>query len=173
MVFYGSAHRHPVNVLVHCLFVPVVLGGALMPASWLQIAGVSLIWPLCAAIGVGYALLDRTATLALAPVLLAVALALDVLAELLGPWARVVAALGAFFGGYACLFAGHAIEGRKPALFDDLWLSQVSAPLFVGAEIGRLFGLNRAAFAKMEAELARLDAQRATTSSSSTSAAST
>lgn len=173
MVFYGSAHRHPVNVRIHCVFVPIVLAGALMPFSWLHVGGLSLIWPVCASILIFYATLNRTAALSLAPLMLATAFGLDILEDHLGTAGRIGAALGAFFGGYALLFVGHAVEGRKPALFDDVWLSQVSAPLFVGAEFGRLFGLNRESFTKMEAEIARQDAQRATNSSSSTSAAST
>ena len=53
MVFYGSSHRHPVNVVLHLLFVPVILGtslgllGALpgpLPLGWIGAAGLLAAW---------------------------------------------------------------------------------------------------------------------------------
>jgi uncharacterized membrane protein YGL010W len=62
---------------------------------------------------------------------------------------------GAFFvGGWILQFAGHAFEGRKPALADNLFQIFI-APIFLVAELFFALGLKRDVREKVEARLAR------------------
>jgi len=162
LVFYGSSHRHPVNIGIHVVCVPIIMGGAMVPLGWLQgeVGGLQLsaVWLFVALVAVGASLLDGVAALFLSPILVAQALFVTQVAHL--PWTTGAAIGGAMFvGGYLAQFVGHAIEGRPPALTERLWLAQVSAPLFVAAELARMVGLRREQWAQVDARLDELDAQ--------------
>lgn len=58
--------------------------------------------------------------------------------------------LGAFIGGWIIQFVGHAYEGRRPALFDNL-LQIFMAPSFLIAEILFHFGIE----SRLEGEIAQ------------------
>jgi uncharacterized membrane protein YGL010W len=63
--------------------------------------------------------------------------------------------VGTFFaGGWALQLVGHAFEGRKPALADNLFQIFV-APIFLVAEVFFAFGLKRDILKKIEARLAQ------------------
>ena len=49
---------------------------------------------------------------------------------------------GAFVAGWVVQLVGHAFEGRRPALVDNL-LQIFNAPLFLTAEVLFLFGLRQ------------------------------
>ncbi len=159
MVFYGSSHRHPVNVAFHMFGVPVIVCAGFIPFAWLrwELGAVTVTgaWLVALAGLVYYFSLDRLFAACITPVIIALVAAADYLAGTLPmKEAGIYAAVG-FFGGYALQFVGHAIEGRKPALFESLWKAMVTAPLFVVAEVFHKFGLRRELFDKVNAEIAR------------------
>jgi uncharacterized membrane protein YGL010W len=165
LVMYGSCHRHPVNVAIHLLFVPVITGSlflALMPIT-LPLGGahIPLAYVFACATFVYYLSLDVLSALALVPIggvlLLAARWAS---ASLPGSWLWGIAAAG-FFGGYIAQFIGHAVEGRKPALVDHPIRGVLAAPLFMGVEVSRMLGLRRALFDKVHEEIVRQDRARA------------
>lgn len=141
MGFYAAYHRDPRNKATHFVGVPLIMLAILVPLSWLRLeaAGFELTAAvlLAAAVLGYYFVLD----LPLALVMLVVIGGLIWLAEALaalgpGPgwaWAGVL-----FAGGWALQLAGHAFEGRRPALADNLFQIFV-APIFLAAEAA--FGL--------------------------------
>ena len=157
LVSYAAGHRHPLNVAIHIVFVPVIswsafLGLSLLPLSAL---GVPFVWWVAAAIFAYYLTLDRVTTAILAPFAIAILASLGPAAELLGSAAPWVAAAG-FLGGYAIQFAGHAVEGSMPALVDDKLAGMLAAPLFLAVEIGGKLGIRRELYDRIEAEAGRL-----------------
>ncbi len=160
MVFYGSHHRSRLNVLAHVFGVPTILTGAMVPLALVQITlpglTLTLAWIAAVALGETYFRLDRGFAIGALVMLAGVMVAAHAVAAL--PTAAALGwAAGLFLGGYTLQFVTHGIEGKKPALFDNLFLAQVTAPLFVVAEVYKLLGLRRDLFARVEAEIARLE----------------
>jgi uncharacterized membrane protein YGL010W len=112
-----------------------------IPLSWLrlELGGVTVTGTmlLAALVLVYYFLLDATLALAAAVVSVVLVSAADLIARQPSPVA-VAWFCALFIGGWALQLAGHAFEGRKPALTDNLFQIFV-APIFLCAEI--LFAL--------------------------------
>ncbi len=164
VVFYASSHRHPVNIAVHVVGVPVIVCSVLVAAAWLRIPLGDLTLPaswIVAAAGLAYYFsLDRIYAAIYAPFLVGLVLLANELATLPFETAAAISA-GGFFGGYAAQFLGHAIEGRKPALFQSLWKAMATAPLFVVAEVCKFAGYRKDEFATVLAEIERREAAAA------------
>jgi uncharacterized membrane protein YGL010W len=161
LVMYGSSHRHPVNVAIHLVFVPVITASlflALMPIVLpLGATRIPLAYVFAGVTFVYYLSLDVRSSLALLPIggaLLLVARWAS--ASLPGSWLWGIAAAG-FFGGYLAQFIGHAVEGRKPALVTHPIRGVLAAPLFMGVEVSRMLGLRRQLFHKVHEEILRQD----------------
>ena len=150
MAFYAAYHQDARNKATHFVGVPVIILSLFIPLAWprLELAGVPLTAAmLFAAIVLAYYLvLD-----------LFLGLAMTVLTLALVWLGHQIAALGAgpawawfgalFVGGWILQLVGHAFEGRRPALTDNLFQIFV-APVFLCAEIffalGYKPGLHRA-----------------------------
>lgn len=137
MGFYAAYHQDARNKATHFIGVPAIMLSLFIPLAWLrlELGGVTL-----------------TAAMLLAAVVLAYYFLLDVplaLAMLAFTWLLVfvaerIAGLGTaagwtwfailFFGGWVLQLAGHAFEGRKPALVSNLFQVFV-APIFLCAEV--------------------------------------
>jgi uncharacterized membrane protein YGL010W len=166
LVMYGSSHRHPVNVAIHLLFVPIITGSiflALMPVALpLGAVKIPLAYVFAGVIFVYYLSLDVRSALALVPIAGGLLLlARWAAGSLPPPWIWGLAATG-FIGGYVAQFIGHAVEGRKPALVDNPVRGVLAAPLFMGVEISRMLGLRRELFDKVHEEIVRRDGAVAT-----------
>lgn len=166
LVMYGSSHRHPVNVIIHLLFVPIIIGSiflALMSVAIpLGATKLPLAYVFAAITFLYYLSLDVRSALALVPIAGGLLLlARWASATLPSPWLWGIAAAG-FFGGYIAQFIGHAVEGRKPALVDHPVRGVLAAPLFMGVEVSRMLGLRRALFDKVHAAILRQDRVAAT-----------
>ena len=141
MAFYAAYHQDARNKATHFLGVPAIVLSLFIPLSWLRlelgavtVTGAMLLAGLVLAY---YLLLDVPLALATAGVTAMLVYA----GELIGRGPTSVAMtwfLALFVGGWALQLAGHAFEGRKPALIDNL--SQIFvAPIFLCAEV--LFAL--------------------------------
>lgn len=138
MAVYAAYHRHPLNRLTHCLGVPLIMFALLVPLSW---------------IGVHAAGMTVTSAMVLVLILLvyyflfdvSLAVAMTVVAGLIltvAHWVAVSQSLSVgwtvfgvcFTGGWILQIAGHVLEGRRPALVDNLWQVFV-APVFLMAEL--------------------------------------
>lgn len=152
MAIYAAYHQNRWNKLTHFIGVPAIIFAILIPLSWISVGdSVTLAHVLLAAVLAYYFLLD-------APLALATALASAALLFA----ARLVSATGSasgwmwfgacFAGGWILQLAGHAFEGRRPALADNLFQVFV-APIFLVAEVFFALGLKRDVLAKVEARL--------------------
>jgi uncharacterized membrane protein YGL010W len=145
MSVYAAYHQDARNKATHFIGVPVIILSLFIPLAWLRvdIGGVAI-----------------SAAMVIAAVLIAYYLVLDVPLGLvmlgvllvLGWIAERIAALGAvqgwawfaalFVGGWLLQLVGHAYEGRRPALADNLFQIFV-APIFLAAEVFFALGLKR------------------------------
>lgn len=139
--FYAAHHRDRRNVATHFVGIPMIMvaiAAAMAPVRLGPISGamIFVIVPL-----LYYLHVAPKAALVMAPVLVVIAAAGTVLAELgTGGWPW--GAIGLFVVGWIFQAIGHVFEGRKPAFFDDL-RGLLDGPLFLIAEIGFALGLAR------------------------------
>lgn len=142
MAFYAAYHRDARNKATHFVGVPAIMLAILIPLAWVRLdaGGISITAAilLAAAVLAYYFFLD-----------VPLALAMLVVISLMIWLAETIAALGPgpgwawfgvlFVGGWAFQLAGHAFEGRRPALADNLFQIFV-APIFLAAEVFFAFG---------------------------------
>jgi uncharacterized membrane protein YGL010W len=132
---YEAYHRDPRNKLTHFFGVPLATFAILLILGWLRFAhapevpytGATLFYLV---VFLYYLRLDWQVALWQAPFTL----------TLLWPFAEsLLVFLAAFLGGWVIQLVGHAIEGRRPALADNL-LQIFNAPLFLTAEVAFFLG---------------------------------
>jgi uncharacterized membrane protein YGL010W len=129
LAVYGASHRHPTNIRIHFVAVPVILMTlcgliyALHPLALAAFLGASLVYYL------------RLSTRAFA-FMLAWSAIIWAFAWVLGAW-RVPACVTLFVLAWIAQFIGHKIEGKKPSFFEDLQYLWIG-PLFVLVEATRV-----------------------------------
>jgi uncharacterized membrane protein YGL010W len=137
MAFYAAYHQDARNKATHFVGVPAIMLSLFIPLAWLRFdaGGVTLTAAmlLAAVVLIYYFLLD-----------IPLALAMLVITGLLVWLGQQIANLGAvqgwtwfavlFVGGWILQLIGHAFEGRRPALADNLFQIFV-APIFLAAEV--------------------------------------
>jgi uncharacterized membrane protein YGL010W len=137
MAKYAAHHQDARNKATHFAGVPAIMLALFIPLSWLRFeAGplsITAAMLLGGAVLLYYFMLDVPLALAM----LAITAAFIALAQ-------AIAALGAvpgwvlfgalFIGGWTLQLIGHAFEGRKPALVDNLFQVFI-APIFLCAEL--------------------------------------
>jgi uncharacterized membrane protein YGL010W len=139
MACYASYHTDRRNEATHHVGVPLItfsilfaLAYAALPfgltAAWLFFGAVALIYVASAPLVGGaaalvYGLLCWAAHLAAAQV---------------GGWTAAGAFAAMFVGGWAIQFWGHAFEGRKPALIQNLTQALMAPPFLVSGVLFRL-----------------------------------
>lgn len=128
---YAESHRHPTNVAVHWVCVPIIV--------WCTLALMFVLHPwLCYAF-IAYSLVYYVRlSRPMAAVMLAYSLAC-VGSFFVVPHLGWVA-LGAFVVTWIAQFIGHEIEGKKPSFLEDLQFLLVG-PLFLLAKAFRKAGL--------------------------------
>ncbi len=157
MSVYSAYHRHPVNKVIHFVFVPaivwsiMVLTGMLPLFSFLNLT-VTLAHLLVLPILAYYLKLDfalGVASVLLFTVLLATALQVAALPTATALWVG-----GAVFvAGWVVQFVGHGVwEKRRPALADNLFQVFI-APIFIVAEFAFMMGLKKDLHAAVEARV--------------------
>jgi uncharacterized membrane protein YGL010W len=143
---YGEYHRDTRNKLTHVIGVPLVTFSLFLVLGWfrfvhapdLPITGATVFYLF---VTIYYLRLDWMVALVQAPFSLALLWLADRAAVLpVGP--SIVVFLATFFVGAAVQLLGHAIEGRRPALADNI-LQIFNAPLFLAAELLLMLGLRR------------------------------
>jgi uncharacterized membrane protein YGL010W len=143
---YAAYHRDARNKLTHFLGVPLVTFAIFLFLAWLRFApfpeipytGAILFYVI---VFVYYLVLDWQVALAQAPFTLTLLWLADRVA--LWPFAdSALVFLATFVGGWIVQLVGHAIEGRRPALADNL-LQIFNAPLFLTVEVLFLLGLRQ------------------------------
>ena len=155
IAFYGRYHTDPRNRATHYVGVPLIAFSILIPMGLVRFAvgGAegSLAWAFALVVLAYYLSRDLTLGAIAAAIFLPITFGADRLAQ---------ASLGLSLGIFAACFAsrwtlqlvGHAFEGRRPALVDNLFQVLI-APIFLIAEAAIALGLKR----DLEAEVARLE----------------
>src|SRR5262245_711920 len=134
---YATYHRDPRNKLTHFFGVPLVTFALFVLLGWLRIVeepvpvtGATVFW---LSVMVYYLALDWRVALLQAPTSLLLLALADVVSR--WPWPESLAVfVGTFVGGWIIQLVGHGIEGKRPALADNL-LQIFNAPLFLVVEV--------------------------------------
>ncbi|SRR5258706_10907399 len=142
MATYAAYHQDARNKATHFFGVPMIMLSLFIPLAWLKInvAGLNFSAALvfAAVVLIYYVFLDPIIALGTA----VVTSALVLLAAWIASRGSMVgwSAFGALFvGGWILQLVGHAFEGRKPALADNLFQIFI-APIFLGAEVAFALG---------------------------------
>jgi uncharacterized membrane protein YGL010W len=143
---YGAYHHNPRNKLTHFIGVPLVTFSIFLVLGWFRFVHAPD-WPITGAtifylvVFVYYMRLDWSVALLQAPVNLLLLWLADRAAVL--PFRQsLIVFFATFVLGWVVQLAGHAIEGKRPALADNL-LQIFNAPLFLTAEVLFLLGFRR------------------------------
>ena len=146
MAVYTAYHRNRWNRATHFVGVPVIIFSILVPMAWLrlplgggiELSGAALF---VLAVLVYYYLLDAPLALAMTAFIVPVVYCAEWVAAM--SWQTGLAVfLATFIGGWALQLVGHVLEGRRPALADNLFQIFV-APIFLVAETAFALGLRR------------------------------
>ncbi len=155
MAVYAAYHRDTRNKATHFIGVPLIVLALMMPLTWLrlELAGFEITLAALALVIllVYYLLLDAALALAVAVVLVLLLYLAGVLAGSAASTQGWLIAGAAFGSGWVFQLLGHWLEGRRPALVDNLFQVFV-APIFLVAEIFFLCGLR----AQLHHEVQRL-----------------
>jgi uncharacterized membrane protein YGL010W len=139
---YAAYHRDARNKATHFFGVPLVSMALFIAFGWLRliegpipVTGATLFW---AAVFVYYLMLDWRIALFQAPVSLLLLFVADWISQ--WPWPESLAAFAVtFVAGWIIQLVGHAIEGKRPALADNV-LQIFNAPLFLTVEVMMALG---------------------------------
>ena len=143
---YSDDHRHPTNILVHWICVPMILW-AVIALLWVvpvpAMIGRAGLWAAVAMVlaFAFYLRLSRPLAFAMLGVFVAFGLVTEGLYRSLGPSPLLWLAVAMFVIAWIGQFIGHHIEGKKPSFLKDLqflligpaWLmSKLYAKLGIG-----------------------------------------
>jgi uncharacterized membrane protein YGL010W len=137
MSFYAAYHQDARNKATHFLGVPMIIVSLFIPLAWLRVDvggfAVTGAMVFAAIVLAYYFFLDVPLAIATSIFTIAFLLAADWLARQ-GATAGWAAFGVLFVGGWIIQLVGHAFEGRKPALADNLFQIFI-APIFLCAEV--------------------------------------
>jgi uncharacterized membrane protein YGL010W len=156
MGIYAAYHQDSRNKATHFIGVPVIVLSLFIPLAWLRVGDVSAGMILAAVLVVYYLMLDvplGLATLVMFGALLWIGEQMALLGTLAGwGWFAVL-----FIGGWILQLIGHAFEGRRPALAENLFQIFV-APIFLCAEIFFALGYKPSLHSSVQQRAQRLRA---------------
>lgn len=149
MAMYSAYHRDRRNRATHFIGIPAIVLSILVVLAWLPVGPVNAALLFLLVVLVLYLWLDWRVAM---PTIVFYAAVYALAAWIAGldrvaAW-TIVAAL--FIGGWVFQLIGHAFEGRRPALLDNLFQALV-APMFLTAETMFALGLRRGLETEMEA----------------------
>lgn len=130
--FYRKYHSHPINILIHIFFVPLLLWTGLSIGNYIHFS-----IPLLASIGYGsyYIYLDKLVGSTYLPILFLMYFTMDKLTLLEAVLIHVLSWI-------VQISAHKYVEKKSPALLIGFWDALTIAPLFVWLEIWWFFGYN-------------------------------
>jgi uncharacterized membrane protein YGL010W len=146
MESYGAYHKDPRNKLTHYFGVPLVTFALFEFLGWFRFVltpnlPITVATIFFVGVLIYYLRLDSIVALIQLPFTLTLLWLADWAARLPVGWSLFVF-LTTFVLGWILQLAGHAIEGRRPALADNI-LQVFNAPLFLTVEALARFGLRR------------------------------
>jgi uncharacterized membrane protein YGL010W len=156
---YAAAHQHPFNIAVHLVGIPIIMFGAFIVLSWVNIDIDGFGFDLAQLALVGMFLFYLTLDRIFALVFLLAAIPIALLASWVGDRSLAVSGTVAavtFFGGYLAQFIGHAVEKSRPVILKHPVQANLAAPFFTIVEIFKLLGLREALFDRVRARIATM-----------------
>jgi uncharacterized membrane protein YGL010W len=139
---YASYHRDERNRATHFIGIPAIVFSILLPLALVRIGSISAAMVTAALALIGWVALDRVIGLAMFAAILPMLILAEWIARSTGS-ATVWILFAVFFvGGWAFQLAGHAWEGRRPALADNLFQAFIG-PMFIMAEVLMALGLKQ------------------------------
>ena len=161
MSFYAAYHQDARNKATHFVGVPLIVFSLMIPLGWLRadVGGVSVSAALIvtSALLLYYLMLDVPLGLAMGAVFALMLWGAEPLSQaplFIGlTWFLIL-----FVGGWALQLWGHACEGRKPALVDNLFQIFV-APIFLAAEVFFALGFKPALHEEVQRRALQMRAQ--------------
>jgi len=154
MAMYSAYHRDKRNQMTHHVGVPMIVFSVMVLLSLVTVAtsdaGVLSLAGLLIAVLLLMYLVSAPLVGLVAALIYSVLLYLAEQIGAMGTSTALITFAVLFVGGWIIQFWGHAYEGRKPALFDNL-LQVFMAPSFLIAEILFALGLEKG----LQAEIAQ------------------
>ncbi|HTT47736.1 MAG TPA: Mpo1-like protein [Pseudolabrys sp.] len=139
---YASYHKDVRNRATHFIGIPAIVFAILLPLALLRTEALSAAMIVAALALIGWIALDRVIGVAMAVVLLPMLVVAEWIARTSGG-ATVWILFAVFFvGGWVFQLVGHAWEGRRPALADNLFQAFIG-PMFLMAEVLIALGLKQ------------------------------
>ena len=139
---YASYHRDARNRTTHFIGIPAIVFAMLLPLALLRAGGISVAVIVAVLALIGWTALDRVIGLAMAAALVPMLILVEWIAPSTGSTTVWILFAVFFIGGWAFQLAGHAWEGRRPALADNLFQAFIG-PMFLMAEVLMALGLKR------------------------------
>ncbi|MDF2691008.1 MAG: conserved rane protein of unknown function [Gammaproteobacteria bacterium] len=156
MGFYQRYHEKMLTKVTHLIGVPLLIFAVFIPLSWIKI-GVpnvfqfNVAWLVLSVLAIYYIILHPKIGLSASIVLILLGCLAGMVSQYRLNWLGFYAFLISLILGIALQVIGHIIEGKKPALSDDL--SQIFiAPIFLWAEVLFILGY----FPELHAEVIAL-----------------
>ncbi|MGB1147871.1 MAG: DUF962 domain-containing protein [Alphaproteobacteria bacterium] len=154
---YASYHTDIRNELTHFIGIPLIVIGVLFVASWPKLFG----QPLSIYLFVAFAVLWMSMDFLIGGIVVLLSLPFLYLGiewyadpSLSVTW-KIIIAVGLQVVGWGFQLVGHAYEGKRPALVDNLFQGLLG-PTFLVYEVVHRLGLKQKLKADVDAELARL-----------------
>ncbi len=142
LAVYASYHRDERNRATHFIGIPAIVFSILMPLALVRVDGVSAAVPVALLALIGWIALDRVIGLAMIVVILPMLIMAEWIARSYGSATAWIVFAVFFVGGWLFQLAGHAWEGRRPALADNLFQAFIG-PMFIMAEVLMALGLKQ------------------------------
>jgi uncharacterized membrane protein YGL010W len=139
---YASYHRDDRNRATHFIGIPAIVFSILLPLALVRVGNGSAAMVVAALALIGWVALDRVIGLAMIAAMLPMLIAAEWIARTTGSATVWILFAVFFIGGWAFQFAGHAWEGRRPALADNLFQAFIG-PMFIMAELLMALGLKQ------------------------------
>jgi uncharacterized membrane protein YGL010W len=142
LAVYASYHSDERNRATHFIGIPAIVFSILMPLALVRVDGVSAALPVALLALIGWIALDRVMGLAMIVVILPMLIVAEWIARSYGSATAWIVFAVFFVGGWLFQLAGHAWEGRRPALADNLFQAFIG-PMFIMAEVLMALGLKQ------------------------------
>ena len=142
LAIYASYHRDERNRATHFIGIPAIVFSILVPLALVRVDGISLAVPVALLALIGWIALDRVIGLAMIAVILPMLIVAEWIARSYGSATAWIVFAVFFVGGWLFQLAGHAWEGRRPALADNLFQAFIG-PMFIMAEVLMALGLKQ------------------------------
>ncbi len=139
---YAGYHRDERNRATHFIGIPAIVFSILVPLALVRSDGFSLALLVALLAVLGWIALDRVIGLAMVVVMVPMLLVAEWIARSYGGATTWIVFAIFFVGGWVFQLVGHAWEGRRPALADNLFQAFIG-PMFIMAEVLMALGLKR------------------------------